>query len=155
MMTLRTFGLSSSMAIALAFLWHVAVNAQHAPVAQCVDLSKDPAGCQPSTFVTPLEQMPTVRLNRDGKPDPFSSEADARAGAALLEKQLHLFRNFQHLHWVLLVPSVKDPATGAWRGGDLDGAGSGRSFAIGGDCKIGRASCRERVEVSVAEGVVT
>jgi len=42
--------------------------------AQCVDYSKDPAGCQPSTFDTPIGQMPSVRVNRDGKLDPASSE---------------------------------------------------------------------------------
>src|SRR5215469_17177787 len=83
--------------------------------AQCVDYSKDPAGCQPSTFDTPIGQMPSVRVNRQGNIDPFSSEADARAGVAALEKELHLFRNFEHLHWVLTVPSVKDEATGNGR----------------------------------------
>src|SRR5438132_7989541 len=102
--------------------------------AQCVDFSKDPAGCQPSTFDTPMEKMPAVRVNRQGQVDPTSSEADARAGAALLEEQLHLFRNFQHLHWVLTVPSVKDPATGRWKGGDLDGDGDGRGLGIAGNC---------------------
>jgi hypothetical protein len=37
--------------------------------------------------------MPSVRVNRDGKLDPSSSEEDARAGVAKLEKDLHLFRN--------------------------------------------------------------
>src|SRR5688500_17064625 len=46
---------------------------------QCVDHSKDPAGCQPSTFDTPLAQMPSVRVNRQGQIDPTSSEADAKA----------------------------------------------------------------------------
>ena len=101
---------------------------------QCVDFSKDPAGCQPSTFKTPMAQMPTVRVNRQGVVDPTSSEEDARAGAAKLEKDLHLFRNFEQLHWVLTVPSVKDPATGAWKGGDLDGAGDARGLGIGGNC---------------------
>src|SRR5262245_972944 len=101
---------------------------------QCVDFSKDPAGCQPSTFDTPIGQMPSVRVNRQGSIDPFSSEEDARAGAAALEKELHLFRNFEHLHWVLTVPSVKDSATGAWKGGDLDGAGDGRGLGIAGNC---------------------
>src|SRR4051794_15765897 len=78
--------------------------------AQCVDYSKDPAGCQPSTFDTPIGQMPSVRVNRQGSIDPFASEADARAGTAALEKELHLFRNFEHLHWVITVPSVKDAA---------------------------------------------
>jgi len=102
--------------------------------AQCVDYSKDPAGCQPSTFDTPIGQMPSVRVNRDGKLDPTSSEEDARAGVTKLEKDLHLFRNMEHLHWVVTVPSVKDPATGAWRGGDLDAAGDGRGLGIAGSC---------------------
>src|SRR5678815_3644461 len=102
--------------------------------AQCVDYSKDPAGCQPSTFDTPIGQMPSVRVNRDGKLDPASSEEDARAGIAKLEKDLHLFRNIEHLHWVLTVPSVKDAATGAWKGGDLEAAGDGRGLGIAGSC---------------------
>src|SRR5262245_36419678 len=102
--------------------------------AQCVDYSKDPAGCQPSTFDTPIGQMPSVRVNRQGNIDPFSSEADARAGTAALEKELHLFRNFEHLHWVITVPSIKDEATGKWKGGDLDGEGDARGMGIAGNC---------------------
>ena len=102
--------------------------------AQCVDYSKDPAGCQPSTFDTPFGLIPTVRVGADGKLNPFSTEAEARAGAAKLEKDLHLFRNFENLHWVITVPSEKDPATGAWKGGDLDGAGDGRGMGIAGNC---------------------
>ena len=78
--------------------------------------------------------MPSVRVNRQGRVDPFSSEEDARAGAAALEERLHLFRNFEHLHWVITVPSVKDPATGAWKGGDLDASGDGRGLGIAGNC---------------------
>ncbi|HZM63301.1 MAG TPA: hypothetical protein VFB85_26030, partial [Vicinamibacterales bacterium] len=52
---------------------------------QCVDHSKDPAGCQPSTFDTPMALMPSVRVNRQGNIDPFSSEADAKAGAFAVE----------------------------------------------------------------------
>ena len=106
----------------------------NASMQQCVDHSKDPAGCQPSTFDTPLAQMPSVRVNRQGQIDPTSSEADAKAGAFELEKQLHLFRNFEHLHWVLTVPSERDAATGGWKGGDLDGAGDGRGLGIAGNC---------------------
>lgn len=112
----------------------VLASAVGTAAAQCVDHSDDPAGCQPSTFRTPVAQMPTVRVDREGKADPTSSEADARAGAALLEKKLRLFRNFDHLHWVPLAASVKDPVTGYWGGGDLDGGGVGRSFAISGSC---------------------
>ena len=101
---------------------------------QCVDHSKDPAGCQPSTFDTPFAQMPTVRVNRQGTIDPFASDEDAKAGAFELEKRLHLFRNFEHLHWVVTVPSVKDAATGGWRGGDLDGSGDGRGLGVAGNC---------------------
>ena len=101
---------------------------------QCVDYSKDPAGCQPATFDTPIGQMPSVRVNRLGNLDPNASEQDVRVGVAALEKELHLFRNFQNLHWVLTVPSVKDPATGGWKGGDLDGAGDGRGLGIAGNC---------------------
>jgi hypothetical protein len=101
---------------------------------QCVDFSKDPAGCQPSVFRTPFGQVPTSRVNRDGKIDPFSSPEDAKAGAFKLEKDLHLFRNIDHLHWVPTVPSVKDEATGKWRGGDLDGEGDARGLGIGGNC---------------------
>ena len=101
--------------------------------AQCTDYTKDPAGCQPSTFDTPMEKLPTVRVNAKGEVDPTSSEADARKGTALLEETLHLFRNMRHIHWVLTVPSVKD-VSGKWAGGDLDGAGDGRGLGIAGNC---------------------
>src|SRR3981189_2196425 len=110
------------LALAAAFATAFVLGAADRPISagQCVDLSKDPAGCQPSTFDTPIGQMPSVRVNRQGNLDPTASEQDARAGAALLEEKLHLFRNFQHLHWVITVPSVKDEGTGAWKGGDLE-----------------------------------
>jgi hypothetical protein len=74
---------------------------------QCVDHSRDPAGCQPSTFDTPMAQMPSVRVNRQGQIDPHSSEADAKAGAFEVEKRLFLFRN---------------------------GAGDGRGLGVAGNC---------------------
>lgn len=101
--------------------------------ATCIDHSDDPAGCQPSTFKTPIGQMPTVRVDRNGRIDLTSSEADAREGFTRLQQELHLFRNFEHLHWVVTVPSELD-ATGRWRGGDLDGAGDSRGLGIAGSC---------------------
>ena len=100
----------------------------------CVDHTNDPAGCQPSTFDTPMAQMPSVPVNRQGAVDAFSTETDAKAGAFAVEKRLNLFRNFEHLHWVVTVPSEKNPATGGWRNGDLDGAGDGRGLGIAGTC---------------------
>jgi hypothetical protein len=110
------------------------VAAAPSAVGQCVDFSNDPAGCQPSTFDTPIGDMPSVRVGRTGGIDPKSSEEDARAGVALLEKKLHLFRNFEEVHWVITVPSVKDEATGNWKDGDLDAAGDGRGLGVAGNC---------------------
>ena len=41
----------------------------------------DPAGCQPTTFDTPIGQMPSVRVNRQGNLDAFSSSAAPPEGA--------------------------------------------------------------------------
>jgi hypothetical protein len=113
----------------------LSAQAQNKALTQtCVDYSSDPSGCQPSTFQTPTGQMPSRRVGRDGRIDAKSSEADARAGAALLQKRLHLFRNITPLHWILTVPSTKDPATGGWTGGDLDAMGDGRGMGIAGHC---------------------
>ena len=110
------------------------IAARPSAVGQCVDFSNDPAGCQPSTFDTPIGDMPSVRVGRTGAIDKKSSEVDARAGVALLEKKLHLFRNFEEIHWVITVPSVKDDATGDWKDGDLDAAGDGRGLGVAGNC---------------------
>src|SRR5262252_8776511 len=124
---LGAFGGALLLALAL-------IAARPSAVGQCVDFSNDPAGCQPSTFDTPIGDMPSVRVGRTGSIDPKSSEEDARAGVALLEKKLHLFRNMEPLHWALTVPSVKDEATGNWKDGDLDAAGDGRGLGVAGDC---------------------
>lgn len=112
----------------------LALAASAAAHAQCVDYSDDPAGCQPSTFDTPIGAMPSVRVDRRGRVDPHSSEEEARAGFARLERELRLFRNFEHLHWVVTVPSERDAGSGPWRGGDLDGAGDARGLGIAGRC---------------------
>ena len=127
---LRLFTLVCSTALMLS----LDAASRSAAAGQCIDFSRDPAGCQPSTFDTPIGDMPSVRIGRTGDLDPKSSEADARAGAALLEKNLHLFRNMEHLHWVVTVPSVKDEATGNWKDGDLDAAGDGRGLGVAGSC---------------------
>jgi len=101
---------------------------------QCVDYSKDPAGCQPSTFATPTGQMPSRRIGKDGNINPRSSETDARTGARLLERKLHLFRNITPMHWTLTTPSTRDPATQGWTGGDLDAMGDARGLGIAGNC---------------------
>ncbi len=72
-------------------------------------------------------------MDRRGRIDSTASEADARAFYERLQRELHLFRNFEHLHRVVTVPSERD-ADGAWRGGDLDGAGDARGIAIAGSC---------------------
>jgi len=119
---------------ALAIATAIGFGSRPLAAGQCVDFSNDPAGCQPSTFDTPIGDMPSVRVGRTGSIDPKASEDDARAGVALLEKKLHLFRNIEPLHWVLTVPSVKDEATGNWKDGDLDAAGDGRGLGVAGDC---------------------
>src|SRR5262245_33100105 len=119
---------------ALAMAAAIGVTSRPLAAGQCVDVSNDPAGCQPSTFDTPIGDMPSVRVGRTGNIDPKSSEEDARTGVALLEKKLHLFRNIEPLHWVITVPSVKDEVTGNWKDGDLDAAGDGRGLGVAGDC---------------------
>src|SRR3569833_1056703 len=80
---------------------------QMKPTRDCGDYSIDAAGCQPSTFATPTGQIPSRRVGKDGKLNTKSTEAEARAGAARLEKALHLFRNIEPVHWGATVPSVK------------------------------------------------
>lgn len=120
----------------LVLMCAAAVTASAAPSdkGHCKDLSSDVAGCQPSPFETPIGDIPSTRVNTNGTVDHFSSDKDARIGARHLEKKLGLFRNFKHLHWVTVVPSVTDPATGEKSGGDLDGRGDGRGLAIAGNC---------------------
>ncbi len=103
-------------------------------IAQCQDFSDDPAGCQPSTFDTPIGDMPSVRVNRRGEIDATSSERDARAGFARLQRNLRLVRNFEYLHWVVTVPSRRDTVDGPWQGGDLEAAGDARGLGIAGSC---------------------
>src|SRR5580692_2087589 len=133
--TVHKFAVSALCAGVLCTAGSLPAAAQKKTVAPaCVDYSNDPAGCQPSSFATPTGQMPSRRVGRDGQIDAKSSEADARAGAALDERRLHLFRNITPLHWITTVPSVRDPATGGWTGGDLDAMGDARGLGIAGHC---------------------
>ena len=102
--------------------------------AQCVDYSNDAAGCQPSTFDTPIGEMPSVRVNRRGEVNAFSTESQARAGFFRLQRNLNLIRNFDYLHWVITVPSTRDSEDDPWQGGDMEGAGDARGLGIAGSC---------------------
>ncbi len=80
--------------------------------------------CVPTTYTTfdiPFDKLPGGRMNAKGELDPTSSAKDAHDGAFVAAKKLGLFRNFEWVHWIPTVPSTKDPKTGKWGGGDLDG----------------------------------
>jgi hypothetical protein len=108
--------------------------------AQCTDPVLGKVGCVPETFTTfdiPFDKLPGGRMDASGHLNKKSSPKDAHAGAFVAAKQLGLFRNFEWLHWIPTVPSTKDPATGEWRGGDLDGFPTGwgsTGLGIAGDC---------------------
>ena len=110
------------------------------PLVAGVTLAADPAGSVPDTFKTfdiPFDKLPGGRMNARGELDPTSSPEDAHAGAFVAAKRLGLFRNFEWMHWIPTVPSKKDPATGKWSGGDLDGFPTGwgsTGLGIAGDC---------------------
>ena len=105
---------------------------------QCAE--EDAADCVPSTFDTfdiPFGLLPGGRVDASGNLDPTSSPEDAHAGAFVAAKELGLFRNFEWLHWLPTAPSARDPETGKWSGGDLDGFPTGwgsTGLGIAGDC---------------------
>ena len=108
---------------------------------QCTDPhSGKPVDCVPATFTTfdiPFAKLPGGRMNAKGELDPTSSPQDAHKGAFVAAKKLGLFRNFEWVHWVPTAASRKDPKTGKWSGGDLDGFPSGwgsTGLGIAGDC---------------------
>lgn len=109
-------------------------NTAHGQSEACKDPSDDPAGCQPSTFDTPIGEIPGGRVDRSGKLDPTSSKQHAIAGAMQVAKQEGLFRNLQWLHWVPTVPSERDAESGEWSGGDLEAQGDARGIGISSDC---------------------
>ena len=90
-----------------------------------------------TTFDIPFAKLPGGRMNAKGELDPTSSPKDAHDGAFVAAKKLGLFRNFEWVHWIPTAPSKKDPATGKWSGGDLDGFPTGwgsTGLGIAGDC---------------------
>ena len=108
---------------------------------RCANVKDGKQGdCVPPTFTTfdiPFATMPGGRLNAKGELDPTSSPDDAHKGAFVAARKLGLFRNFEWVHWVPTAPSKKDPATGKWSGGDLDGFPTGwgsTGLGIAGDC---------------------
>ncbi len=127
--------------VVLAALAALALAGSASQEAQCKDpkLGKS-TDCVPTTFTTfdiPFDKLPGGRMNAQGNLDPASSPRDAHAGAFVAAKKLGLFRNFEWVHWVPTAPSRKDPATGKWSGGDLDGFPTGwgsTGLGIAGDC---------------------
>jgi hypothetical protein len=108
---------------------------------RCTDpRTGEPVDCVPATFRTfdiPFDRLPGGRMDAQGNLDKRSSPEDAHAGAFVAAKKLGLFRNFEWVHWVPTAPSKKDPVTGEWSGGDLDGFPTGwgsTGLGIAGDC---------------------
>ena len=77
------------------------------------------------TFDIPFDKLPGGRMNARGELDPTSSPKDAHDGAFVAAKRLGLMHNFEWIHWIPTAPSKKDPKTGKWSGGDLDGFPTG------------------------------
>lgn len=108
---------------------------------RCTDPeSGKPVDCVPATYTTfdiPFDKLPGGRMNAKGELDPTSAPEDAHKGAFVAARKLGLFRNFEWVHWIPTAPSKKDPATGKWSGGDLDGFPTGwgsTGLGIAGDC---------------------
>lgn len=89
------------------------------------------------TFDIPFGELPGGRVDAAGNLDPTSSPEDAHAGAFVAAERLGLFGNFEWLHWLPTAPSERNPDTGEWSGGDLDGFPTGwgsTGLGIAGDC---------------------
>jgi len=136
----RLVPIVSSIALATVAAVTLAAGTGHKDP-QCVDPATGKStGCVPATYTTfdiPFDKLPGGRMNAKGELDPTSSPKDAHDGAFVAAKKLGLFRNFEWIHWVPTAPSTKDPATGKWKGGDLDGFPTGwgsTGLGIAGDC---------------------
>lgn len=118
-----------------------AAAAQTAEEEQCTDSAlSEPVDCVPITFDTfdiPFGLLPGGRVDTDGNLDKTSSPEDAHAGAFVAADELGLFGNFEWVHWIPTIPSVRNSETGEWSGGDLDGFPTGwgsTGLGIAGDC---------------------
>lgn len=109
-------------------------------------------------FDIPFDKLPGGRVNAKGQLDPTASPAAAHAGAFVAAKRLGLFKNFVWLHWVPTAPSKKDPATGKWDRGDLDGFPTGwgsTGLGIAGDCLYwGRSNSTNTTGPGVTQDVI-
>ena len=133
--------MKSKLSIALSLVVAGFAGAPSVFAQECTDPGLPGAvDCAPVTFDTfdiPFGLLPGGRLDAEGNLDPRSSPEDAHAGAFVAAEELGLFVNFEWLHWVPTVPSVRDSETGEWGGGDLDGFPTGwgsTGLGIAGDC---------------------
>lgn len=117
-----------------------------------------PAAAPSPTFNIPFDQLPGGRMNAQGELDPTSSPEDAHKGAFVAAQKLGLMHNFEWLHWLPTVPSTRDPATGRWSGGDLDGFPTGwgsTGLGIAGDCLYwGRSNSTNTTGPGVTRDVI-
>ena len=134
----------------------------HAPAGQCYEpkLGKN-VDCVPSTYTTfdiPFDKLPGGRMDKNGNLDPKSSPEDAHAGAFVAARRLGLFKNFEWVHWIPTAPSRRDPATGKWSGGDLDGFPTGwgsTGLGIAGDCLFwGRSNSTNTTGPGVTRDII-
>jgi hypothetical protein len=127
----------------------------------CADSDLDgPVDCAPVTFDTfdiPFGLMPGGRVDAEGNLDPNSTPEDAHAGAFVAAEELGLFHNFEWVHWLPTAPSQRDPETGAWGGGDLDGFPTGwgsTGLGIAGSCLYwGRSNSTNTTGLGVTRDV--
>ena len=126
-----------------------------------IAIAAAPEQTVPATFKTfdiPFDRLPGGRVNAQGELDPTSSPEDAHKGAFVAAQRLGLMRNFEWLHWIPTAPSKKDPATGKWSGGDLDGFPTGwgsTGLGIAGDCLYwGRSNSTNTTGPGVTHDVI-
>lgn len=120
--------------------------------------SAQPGAAPSPTFDIPFDRLPGGRMNAQGELDPTSSPEDAHRGAFVAAQKLGLMHNFEWLHWLPTIPSTKDPATGRWSGGDLDGFPTGwgsTGLGIAGDCLYwGRSNSTNTTGPGVTRDVI-